>query len=177
MQKLETQRPVRQPDTVPMRPHGRALSEASSAPSIPPQLELSESGPSLNSSFVDDRHLDKDFEASSSGTVSPRSSSRRDSPLSSSGFSATRTNIMVAGAAQSSSLPPVTRNNTQHQHTPSVPPQADAGAAVRSQQREHRSHRPSVALADTVRQRLQPDIHTARNKTRKRQGFWESFKF
>jgi hypothetical protein len=175
MQKLETQRPLRQPDAVPMRSHGRALSEASSAPSIAPQLELPESGPRLDGSFVDDIHLDKSFEASSSETTSPRSSSRRDSPMSSAGFGAVRPSNTVPGTSHSSTLPPVTRNNTQH--NTSAPPQANAGAAARSPQREDRLPRGSMASVDTVREGLQPDLSTARNKTRKRQGLWRTFKF
>jgi hypothetical protein len=175
MQKLEAQRPQRQLDTVPLRSHERSLSEASSALSVPPRLDLPESGPRLDSSFVDDMHLDKSFEASSSGAVSPRSDSKTDSPISSSGFSATRTSTTVPGASQSLPLPPVPRGNTQH--TPCVPLQANAGAAVRSQQRGERSHRPSVTSVDTVRQGLRPDIPTARNKSGKRQGFWGTFKF
>jgi hypothetical protein len=174
MQKLETQRPQRQPDTAPIRSHERSLSEASSALSIPPRLELPESGPRLDSTFVDDIHLDKSFEAGGSGTVSPRSTSRRDSPMSSSGLIATRPSD-VPGAAPSSPSPPVLRNRAQP--VPSAPSQANAGATVRSQRRDDRSHRPSVASVDTVRQGLQPDIPTARNKIGKRQGFWGTFKF
>jgi hypothetical protein len=175
MQKLETLRPLRQTDTVPTRSHERSLSEASSALSIPPRLELPESGPRLDSSFVDDMRLDKGFEAGGSGTASPRSTSRRDSRMSSSGVSATRPSD-VSGASQSSPSPPAPRNRTQP--IPTAPPQATAGAAaVRLQRRDDRSHRPSVASVDTIRQGLQPDIPTARNKTGKRQGFWGSFKF
>jgi hypothetical protein len=175
MQRLEAQRPLRQPDTVPMRAHGRTLSEASSALSVPPQFDLPESGPRLDSSFVDDIHMDKSFEATSSGAVSPRSKSRRDSPMSSAGFGVTRPSNAVPGASQSTPLPPATRDNTQH--SPSAPLQASAGTAVRSQQREDCPHRPSVASVDTVRQGVQSDIPTARNKTGKRQGLWRTFKF
>jgi hypothetical protein len=175
MQRLEAQRPLRQPDTVPMRAHGRTLSEASSALSAPPQLDLPESGPRLDSSFVDDIHMDKSFEATSSGAVSPRSNASRDSPMSSAGVGATRPSNTVPGASQSSPLPPATRGNTQH--NPSSPLQANASAAVRPQQREDRLHRPSAASADTNRQGLQPDIPTTRNKSGKRQGLWRTFKF
>jgi len=175
MQKLETQRPLRQPDTVPMRSHGRALSEVSSAPSIPPQLELSESGPKLDSSFVDDIHLDKSFEANSSGAVSPRRSSRRDSPMSSAGVSTTQTSDTVLAVPQSSHSPQAPRNNTQNISPAQL--QANAGAAIRPQQRDNRLPNPSVASVDPVRQGLQPDIPTARNKTGKRQGLWRTFKF
>ena len=175
MQKLETQRPLRQPDTVPMRAHGRTFSEASSALSVPPQLDLPESGPRLDSSFVDDINFDKSFEASSSDAVSPKSNSRRDSPMSSAGFSATRPSNTAPVASQPSALPPVTRNDDQRNSGASL--QANAGAAVRSQQREDRSHRPSAASADTVRRSLQPDIPTTRTQTGKRQSLWRTFKF
>ncbi|KAM0710293.1 hypothetical protein Q7P35_002655 [Cladosporium inversicolor] len=175
MQKLETQRPLRQPDTVPTRSHGRAFSEASSAFSIPPKLELSESGPRLDSSFVDDIHLDKGFEASSSGAVSPRRCSRRDSPMSSAGVSTVQTCETVLVAPQSSPSPQAPRNNPQYNL--SAPLQATAGAAIRPQQREDRLPRPSVASVDTVRQGVQPDFPTARKKAGKRQGLWRNFKF
>lgn len=151
------------------------LSEVSSAPSVPPQLELSESGPRLDSSFVDEIHLDKSFEASSSGAVSPRRSSKRDSSMSSGDISTTRTSDTVLAAPQSSPLPQAPRNSTQH--VLSARFQANAGAAVQPQQREDRLPRPSVASVDTVRRGLQPDIPTARIKTWKRQGLWRTFKF
>lgn len=175
MQKLEAQRPLRQPDTVPMRSHGRALSEASSAFSILPKLELSESGPRLDSSFFDDIQLDKSFEASSSGGVSPRRGSRRDSPMSSAGFSTIQTSDTVQVAPQPPPMPQAPRNNTQR--VPQVPLQANAGATVRPQQREDRLPRPSVTSVDTVRLGVQPDIPTARKKSGKREGLWRNFKF
>ena len=175
MQRLEIQRPLRQSDTVPVRPHGRTLSEASSALSVVPKLELSESGPSIDSSFVDDIQFDKSLEASGSGTVSPRRSSRRDSPMSSAGASTTRTIDPVPGASESSPSPLIPYNNTRP--TASVAPQTNTNNLLRPQQREDRSSRRDTVSVDTVRQGLQPDIPTTRSRTGRRQNLWRTFKF
>lgn len=95
--------------------------------------------------------------------------------MSSAGVSTIQTTDTVQAPPQSPPMPQAPLNNTQR--VPQVPLQANAGAAVRPQQREDRLPRPSVASVDTVRQGVQPDIPTARNKIGKRQGLWRSFKF
>lgn len=175
MQKLESLRPPRKPDSTPARPHRRNLSETSSAISLPPRVELPESGPRLDSNFVDDMRFDKDLEASSSGVLSPRSGLRIDSPVSSAGGSTPRTNNEASPAFQP--LPPARVAQVQPQKISSSRSPAISGTAGRPQQREDHSARPSVASADTVRQGLQADIPTSRPKTGKRKGLWHTFKF
>lgn len=174
MQKLETQRPLRKPDTMPLRPHVRALSEASSAISLPPRVELSGSLPRLDGSFIDDIHLDKSLEASSSETTSPRRASRRDSPMSSTGGSTRRTDVTESAASQ----PPLSPQapHDEPRYIPSLPFRATNGTN-RLQQRSDHSTRPSAVSVDTVCQGVQPDLPTSRSKTGKRQGLWQAFKF
>jgi hypothetical protein len=175
MQKLEVQRPLRPLDITPLRPHGRAMSDASLAVSIPPRVELPENSPRLDISFGDNAHNDKEMETGSSSAISPSRPSRGDSPISSASGSTPRP---TEDAPQTFQPPPSARvAQVRSQQTYSLPPQANLSTNGRPQQRDDHSTRPSVNSVDTVRPGVQADILTSRGDTRKRNRLWQSFKF
>lgn len=172
MRRLETQRPLRQQPFTPPRPHERSLSDAPSTVSLPPRIELTDTNPRLDSSFLRGIASDESLTSRDSGIASLRTSPRTNSTST----SPTPPDIGAQEPSASFSSRQMALAQPTYAAAQLLQAAPTAGSS-RARPSPDRLAPSDVAPATAAGSSLQTDISTERRRTGRRDGFWRTFKF